>query len=150
MVKKIFVALLIIFIAIQFFRPARNNGAIASATDITHSVTVPDSVMRILQKSCYDCHSNHTDYPWYTNINPAGWWMNGHIKDGKRAINFSDLSAFNTKKLEHRLGDIAEEAEKHDMPLPSYTIIHKDAKLSDAEIKIIKTWTEAARAELIK
>ena len=76
--------------------------------------------------------------------------MNGHIKDGKRAINFSDLSSFTPKKLDHRLGDIAEEVEGHDMPLSSYTFIHTDAKLSDAEIKLIKEWTETAKAGLAK
>ena len=80
------VFLLIALIVIQFIRPARNIGSIASATDITHYVRVPDTVMHILQTSCYDCHSNNTVYPWYTNLNPAGFFMWGHVKDGKRAI----------------------------------------------------------------
>src|ERR1700712_2810012 len=120
MLKKILYFLLIVFIIIQFIRPARNNGDSTGPHDITHYVQVPDSVMAVLKRSCYDCHSNHTDYPWYTNINPVGWWMRGHINDGKRSVNFSDLSSFNTKKLVHRLGDITEQVDKHDMPLPSY------------------------------
>ncbi len=149
MLKKILIALLIVFVLMQAIRPARNIGSIASSTDITHYITVPDSIMKVLQRSCYDCHSNHTNYPWYTNINPVGWWMNGHIKDGKRAINFSDLSAFNKKKLDHRLSDIAKEVEEHDMPLSSYTFIHTDAKLTGPEIIMIKRWTEVASAELM-
>jgi hypothetical protein len=148
MLKIIFFFLLIVFIVIQFIRPVRNNGDVTGPHDITHYVQVPDSVMAVLKKSCYDCHSNHTDYPWYTNINPVGWWMRGHINDGKRALNFSDLSAFSQTKLVHRLGDVTEQIEKHDMPLPSYLWIHKDAKLSDAEIVMLKNWTLAARAEL--
>ena len=133
---------------LQFVRPARNNGSASSATDITHRVHTPDTIVKILQTSCYDCHSNHTVYPWYTNINPIGLWMNNHVNDGKRAINFSDLSTFSDKKFDHRLKDIAEECENHDMPLSSYTLIHGYAKLNDGQIKLIKDWTEAARKEV--
>jgi len=148
MIKKILIVLLIVLILIQFIRPARNQGAIASATDITHYVHVPDTVMHILKASCYDCHSNNTVYPWYTNINPVGLWMRSHINDGKRAINFSDLSKFDKKKLDHRLGDIAEQVEDKEMPLWSYTLIHRYAKLDSGQITILKNWTEAARKEV--
>ena len=146
--RRILWFLLIVFITIQFIRPARNNGEAMSANDITHRVHTPDTVLGILKRACFDCHSNHTDYPWYTNINPVGWWMNGHIKDGKRGINFSDLSSFNNKKLDHRLEDVAELTANHAMPLKSYTWIHTDAKLSDEEIHSIKAWTDAARQEI--
>lgn len=146
--KKILLAVIAIFIVLQFFRPAKNNGSTEGPADITHFVTVPDDVMNILKKSCYDCHSNHTEYPWYAQINPVSWWLNNHIKDGKRAINFSDLSGFTKKKIDHRLGDIRETTEAHDMPLSSYTLIHRDAKLSDEEIRIIKNWTESAKKQI--
>jgi hypothetical protein len=148
MVRKVLVFLLIALVIIQFIRPARNHGATAGSTDITHYVHVPDTVMRILQVSCYDCHSNNTVYPWYTNINPVGLWMSGHVNDGKRAINFSDLSMFDKRKLDHRLKDIAEQADNGGMPLFSYTIIHTYAKLSSGQVQLIKAWTDAARKEV--
>ena len=148
MIRNIFIVLLILFLAFQFIRPARNNGTASSEKDITHYVHVPDTVMHMLQYSCYDCHSNHTNYPWYININPAGLWMRQHILYGKKAINFSDLSGFTKKKIMHRLGDIAEEVEKEDMPLPSYTFIHRKARLDSGQIKLIKAWTDAAKKEL--
>ena len=148
MKKKILVFLLIALIVIQFIRPARNIGAIATPTDITHYVQVPDTVMHILQVSCYDCHSNNTVYPWYTNINPVGWWMRGHVNDGKRAINFSDLSMFDKRKLDHRLDDIAKQVDNREMPLTSYTLIHGYAKLDSGQVQLIKTWTAAARKEV--
>lgn len=148
MVKKILLVLLIALVVIQFVRPARNTGPIATATDITHYVQVPDTIMHILQTSCYDCHSNNTVYPWYTNINPVGFWMRSHINDGKRGINFSDLSVFDKKKLDHRLQGIGEEVEKGDMPLSSYTLIHTYAKLDSGQVQMIKVWTEQARKEL--
>jgi len=148
MIRKILVILLIILIVIQFIRPARNIGAVASSTDIMHYVHVPDTVMRMLQTSCYDCHSNNTVYPWYTNINPVGFWMRSHVNDGKRAINFSDLSKFDKRKLDHRLKDIAEQVENKGMPLWSYTLIHTYAKLDSGQVQLIKNWTETARKEV--
>ncbi|HEY4935564.1 MAG TPA: heme-binding domain-containing protein [Puia sp.] len=148
MIRKILIIVLIIFLAMQFIRPARNNGIAESSTDIIHYVRVPDTIQHILKTSCYDCHSNHTVYPWYTNINPVGLWLRYHINDGKRAINFSDLSGFNKKKLDHRMGDIAEVVEKSEMPLSTYTFIHRYAILDSGQIEMIKSWTEAARREI--
>ena len=148
--RNILIGLLILLIAIQFIRPARNNGPISTPNDITHYVTVPDTVMHVLQRSCYDCHSNHTVYPWYTNINPVGLWLNNHINEGKRAIDFSDLSSFDARKLDHRIDDIAKEVKSGDMPLSSYTLIPTYAKLDTNEVKLITEWTKQARLELQK
>ena len=98
--RKILTGLLVLLILIQFIRPTRNNGQMSSVNDITHYVKVPDTVMQMLKTCCYDCHSNQTVYPWYTNINPVGLWINSHVNDGKWAINFSDLSMFDKKKLD--------------------------------------------------
>jgi len=147
-IRNILIVLLILFLAFQFIRPARNNGMASSEKDIAHYVRVPDTVMNILKNSCYDCHSNHTNYPWYTNLNPAGLWMRQHIIYGKKAINFSDLSGFTKKKIVHRLGDIDEQIEKKEMPLPSYTFIHRGARLDSGQIRLIKAWTDSARKEL--
>jgi hypothetical protein len=148
-IRRILTLLLVIFLAIQFIRPSRNNGIAESSNDITHTVHTPDTILTILKVSCYDCHSNHTYYPWYVNINPVGLWLRSHINDGKLAINFSNLSNFTKKKLDHRFNDISEQVEKGDMPLTSYTLIHRYAKLDSGQIKLIKNWTEAARKQLI-
>jgi hypothetical protein len=147
-IRKVLIFLVVIFVAIQFIRPARNLGLAKTAHDLTHYVHTPDTVLQILQTSCYDCHSNHTDYPWYVNINPVGMWLRSHINDGKEAINFSDLSGFSKKKLDHRFGDIAEMVEKREMPLWSYTIIHRYAILDSGQITILKTWVDSARKEI--
>jgi hypothetical protein len=147
-IRKIGIVVLIIFLIVQIIRPQRNNGLADGQNDITHYVQVPDTIRQILKKSCYDCHSNYTVYPWYAVINPVGLWLGDHIKDGKRAINFSDLSVFTKKKLDHRIGDIAETVEKKEMPLSTYTFIHRYAILDSGQIKLIKDWTEAARKEI--
>ena len=147
-IRKLGIVTLIVFLIIQIIRPARNNGSADGPNDITHYVQVPDTIQHILRTSCYDCHSNRTVYPWYAVINPVGLWLGDHIKDGKRALNFSDLSGFSKKKLDHRMGDIAETVEKGEMPLETYTFIHRYAVLDSGQIKIIKDWTQAARKEI--
>jgi len=148
MKRKILIALVIILMLIQFIRPTRNNGMAATPQDITHYVQVPDTVMHSLQRSCYDCHSNHTVYPWYTEINPIGLWLNNHIEEGKEEINFSDLSKYDKHKLDDKLKDVAEDVESGEMPLSSYTLIHTNAKLNKDDIKTIKDWSVNARKEL--
>lgn len=143
-IKYSLITLVIIFIGIQFISPAKNLSNTAGPNDITHYVPVPGNVKAILQRSCYDCHSNHTNYPWYVHINPIGLLMSKHVTEGKEDLNFSDLSKFNKKRLKHKLSSLADQVEQQEMPISSYTLIHRNAKLSNAEIKILKDWTVSA------
>jgi hypothetical protein len=143
-IKYTLISLLVVLLGIQFIRPERNLGEVDGPNDITHYVPVPANVKGILQRSCFDCHSNHTDYPWYVNINPIALFMGNHIKEGKKELNFSDLSAMNERRLTHKLSSIADQVGNHAMPIGSYTFIHNNAKLNDKEIKIIKDWTAIA------
>ena len=150
MFKKILLALLIIFILVQFIQPSKNQGAAEANTDMMHVVKVPDSVLSILQTSCFDCHSNHTNYPWYSKITPVNWWLKNHIDEGKRKLNFSEFSRYNFKRREHKLEEVGETVEKHEMPLNSYLWIHKEADLSDAQRELIINWTKNARHEVMQ
>ena len=133
--KKILLALLIAFIAIQFIQPAHNTSGQVLPTDITKTVNVPDKVLDIFKNSCYDCHSNNTRYPWYVNIQPMGWMMARHIKNGKENLNFSEFGTYSKRKQANKLRAIAKSIKDGSMPLSSYTIMHTDAKLSK-KIKI--------------
>jgi hypothetical protein len=133
-------ALLIVFIIIQVFRPKRNIQEGVSENDISKKYTVPDSVQQILKVACYDCHSNNTRYPWYANIQPVAWWLDNHIKDGKSEINFSEFSSYSPRKQFKKLKDTKEQLDEGEMPLPSYTIIHKDAILDSAKKNLIIKW----------
>jgi hypothetical protein len=143
--KRILIALLIIFIAIQFIRPAKNRSEGISANDISTKYPVPDSVQAILKVACYDCHSNNTRYPWYSEIQPVAWWLNNHIKDGKRGLNFSEFTSYRIKKQFHRLDDINKQVKKNEMPLSSYTLIHTDAKLTEGQKLAIAAWATSIR-----
>lgn len=152
MKKKIFrrsaIILILVFFLAQFFRPEKNNGAAETATDITHYITVPPDVMAVLKTSCYDCHSNKTNYPWYAEITPANFWLANHVREGKRELNFSDFSVYNRRRIKNKLSSIADQVEKGEMPLASYTLIHRKAVLSDTETKLITLWVDSATAQL--
>ncbi|MCU0403403.1 MAG: heme-binding domain-containing protein [Chitinophagaceae bacterium] len=155
-VKKAGYILLGALVIIQFFQPGKNNQSLDMANDISKVVTVPEDVHNILKTSCYDCHSNNTQYPWYANIQPLGWWLKDHIDEGKGHLNFQDFALvepserFPTKALrqDHKLEEVYETVEEGEMPLKSYTIIHGDAKLTDLQKKSILEWVKAARKEL--
>lgn len=150
MLKKIFSLLLIAFIVIQFFMPAKNvdTSAAATANDITKLYTVPENVMTVLKTSCYDCHSNNTAYPWYNNIQPIAWWLKHHVDEGKREINFNEFASYPIRRQYKKLEEIDEQVKEGEMPLSSYTIVHKDAKLSSDQRTLVMNWVEGIRKEI--
>lgn len=140
--KIILFVLLFIFIVIQFVRPARNISSGISEKDITKTYAVPADVQQVLSNSCYDCHSNNTRYPWYVNIQPVGWWLANHIKDGKREINFSEFSSYSIRKQFNKLKECKEQINEGEMPLSSYTLIHRDAILDSGNKNLIINWID--------
>ncbi|RPD43466.1 heme-binding domain-containing protein [Paracnuella aquatica] len=148
LVKRITLALLVIFVLLQFIRPKKNNGNAESDKDFTHYVQVPDTVKSLLKTACYDCHSNKTNYPWYSQISPASLWLANHIKEGKAELNFSEFSQYTRRRMKSKMSSIAEQVENREMPLKSYLIIHKNAELSDAQIRLIVSWTDSVKTEL--
>jgi hypothetical protein len=149
MVKKIIIVVLVLLVLIQFIRPVRNNGDAFTNQDIMHTVTVPDSVQRLLQASCYDCHSNHTTYPWYAQVNPVGNWLAHHVDEGKEELNFSEFKTYSKKKAAHKLDEVVAQLQRKEMPLSSYTLIHKEAKLTEAQCDMLINWAAEAKEELM-
>jgi mono/diheme cytochrome c family protein len=145
--KRTFQVLLLVFIIIQFFRPAKNtaSGPEAFAKDIATAHTVPADVQLIFQKACYDCHSNNTEYPWYSYIQPVAWWLGDHVKEGKKELNFSEFAGYSIRRKYKKLEEINKEVKEGEMPLESYTLIHTNAKLTDADRLAIATWATALR-----
>ena len=145
MKKKIsFLIIVALLVIIQFFHPAKNQSSELLVTDITKVTTVPDDVLQLLKVTCYDCHSNNTRYPWYNNIQPVAWWLNRHIIEGKQRLNFSIFGGYRSEKAAKKLRGIAKVIEKDEMPLSSYTLIHRDAILNEAQKELIINWTKGA------
>lgn len=140
--KKIGMALFAILVIIQFIRPERNGNWEKSDNDISMAINVPSNLQQILETSCYDCHSNHTTYPWYTNIQPIGLWMQHHVDEGKEELNFSEFKTYKPKRQKHKLEEIAEQVNEHEMPLSSYTLIHKNAILTPEQNVALVSWAK--------
>ena len=140
LLKKILFTVLVVSIVIQFIQPAINIDGQLLQTDITKQISVPSDVQSILKASCYDSHSNNTKYPWYANIQPLGWILAKHIKEGKADLNFDDFSNYITRRQSSKLKAIANSVKDGSMPLSSYTLMHSDAKLDDNEKQRIIDW----------
>lgn len=141
MFKKILLALLAIFLIIQLFRPEKNN-----SNDLTNAVTkkydVPEEVGVILKNACNDCHTNNTVYPWYGNVQPVAWWLDEHVKDGKRHLNLSNFTNLPIAVQNHKFEEIVEVIDENEMPLESYTYLglHQEANLTSKEKDVLKAW----------
>jgi hypothetical protein len=140
MLKNILLALGVLLLLLQFYPSAKKNNNPSSLNDITHVHTLPDSVQQILKTSCYDCHSNNTVYPWYSYIQPVSWWLNDHIIEGKKELNFSEFANYNLARQYRKLEEISKEVKDDEMPLSSYTIIHRNAKLSAEQKLMLSNW----------
>ena len=110
--KRALIVLLIALIVIQFFRPAKNSSEGPYPNDITTKYDVPKPVLDIMKVACYDCHSNNTRYPWYAEVQPVAWWLNSHIKDGKRNLNFSEFATYRPRKQYDRFEGTADLVKK--------------------------------------
>lgn len=146
--KTILIVLVAIVIIIQFFPPNRNLSEGVGKDDISTKYAVPANVDSILKVTCLDCHSNNTRYPWYSNVQPVAWWLANHIQDGKRALNFSEFAAYPIRRQYNKLKAIGDEVRDGGMPLPSYTIIHKDAILDSTHKQLIISWADSIRAQI--
>lgn len=140
--RKLVLGLGLALIGLQFVRPAKNDSP-AGAEDLAAKYPPPPAVKQLLESACYDCHSNRTHYPWYAEVQPVGWWLAEHIKDGKRQLNFSEFTAYDPHRQAKKLLSISDEVTDRSMPLKSYTWIHRDAKLTEAQIKLLADWAES-------
>ena len=143
MLKKILIGLGLLIIIIQFIRPEKNV-----SNDLVNNIStkykVPLEVNQLLQVSCNDCHSNKTQYPWYANVQPVAWWLNDHVVDGKKHLNFSEFTKKPLFVQNHKFDEIIEMVGDKEMPLPSYTNfgLHAEANLSDEQRKMITDWAK--------
>jgi len=145
--KKILLSILIVLVIAQFFSPDKNDGDIATVAAFMVETNPPEDVKKILETTCFDCHSSKTAYPWYNSITPVNYWLNDHIQDGKKHLNFSKWNTYSLKKKAHKMDELYEEVEDGEMPLNSYTWTHSEAKLSVAQITAVVTWGKKTQAD---
>jgi len=146
--KIVLILLVVLLVVAQFIRPDFTNQPVVAENRLEQSSDVPPDVAGILQRSCSDCHSNATVYPWYSQISPLSWWLKDHIKEGRRELNLSEWGTYPARKKAKKLEEMCEQVQTHEMPLPSYTWIHRNSFLSDTDIKSLCDWTAAERLKV--
>lgn len=140
--RLVALAFVFLLVVIQFLHPEQNLGSAGGPNDITARFAVPADVCTLLANACYDCHSNHTRYPWYARVQPVGWWLNHHVREAKGELNFSEFGAYSAKRSARKLDAIVDQVERGDMPLRSYAWMHPEARLTAAQRKLITAWAE--------
>lgn len=143
-IKAAVIVVVIAFIVLQFFQIDRSQPEILQGETLEAVVKVPADVQAIIGRSCNDCHSNTTRYPWYSYVQPSGWLLQSHISHGRRHLNFSTFATYDKSRQEKKLEEICEQVSSGEMPLPSYLWIHRDAVLSDSDKQAICDWTKTA------
>ena len=146
--KTVALALAIVFIAIQFYRPDRTTAPVVQAETLEATTQIPENVAQIFKRSCNECHTNQTNYPWYSNITPFSWLLQQHIDDGRAKLNFSIWNTYDAKKKARKLEEICDEITGGEMPLDQYLWLHRDAKLSGEEKKLLCDWAEAEKVKI--
>jgi hypothetical protein len=134
---KILLALALSIAAIQLWPVDRSNPPVTSRLD------APPEVLAILRRSCFDCHSNETRWPWYAYVAPVSWLVAKDVEEGRRHMNFSAWGEIPVFKQEGLREQMVEEIEEGHMPLPIYLRMHGDARVSEAEIERLRKWNEA-------
>ena len=141
MKKQVLVVFIVILILVQFIKVDKNESTDLSY-DISTSYPVSNDLSQLLKVSCYDCHSNNTTYSWYSEIQPVAWWLDHHVQDGKKHLNFSEFTKTKIAVQNHKFEEIIEMVEDKEMPLPSYTYLglHPQANLTDNQRDLIVNW----------
>ncbi|BAO55207.1 MULTISPECIES: heme-binding domain-containing protein [Flavobacteriaceae] len=147
-VKIIAGILLVVFVVIQFIPTTRNQSDTVPQTDFMLVHKVPEAIQKKIQVSCYDCHSNNTQYPWYNRVQPVAWFLEDHIKEGKAELNFNEWDSLSSRRKTSKLRSIIKQIESGEMPLDSYTLIHRDAKFSKEETEEIINWVTQLKDSL--
>ena len=144
--KKVVLGILVVIILIQFIRPQKNisNSEINSITTV---MEVPNEVQQIIKTSCADCHSNKTNYPWYSEIAPISWYLAQHVNEGKEYLNFSEWTTYNKNQKSHIINDLEEVLIDAEMPLKSYLLIHTEAELTQNQYETLLNWVKTIPQE---
>jgi len=143
--------LLCVFVILQFFQPDRNPGIqLNEENDLVIITGMPDSLAVIFTNSCYDCHSGRTNYPWYSYISPISWYLSSHIEKGKEQLDFNNFGSLEKSQRIGALADICEEIESDLMPLKSYLLIHRSARIGEDEKEAICIWSEAEALKIMR
>ncbi len=148
--KIVGLGLIAILILLQFFQPERNNAPIDPELDMLELLVLPEPMSDLIRNACYDCHSNKTVYPWYSSISPVSLYLNKHIVKGKEDLNFSEFGLLDKADRIGVFADFCDVLDAGTMPLQSYTLIHKGARLTQEEKETLCNWSEKQALKVMR
>lgn len=131
--RRILIALIFVLVAMQFIQPEKTNPASAPSSDIAAVLSLNEADVALMKKACYDCHSNETVWPGYSNVAPISYFVVHHVNEGRHHLNFSEWASYDAGKADHKLEECAEEVEEGEMPMSSYVLMHSEAGLNAEE-----------------
>lgn len=146
LIKWVLIVVACLFVIAQFKRPAKTNPGFDQSMALEAHTQLDPKVAAILDRSCNDCHSNKTRWPWYANVAPVSWFVIDHVEEGREHMNLSEWGKYSSDERKALLGDFCELVTENAMPLSSYTPLHPGSKLSDEDKKVICEWAAAERA----
>ena len=150
LLKWVGIVVIIAFVGLQFTTPARTNPPVDQSQTIEARAQVPPQVSAILDRSCRDCHTNNSVWPWYSHVAPVSWLVVGHVNDARRSMNMSEWGHLNPDRQQKKLQQICDEVTDGAMPLGSYTPLHPGSKLSADDVKTLCEWANSERQRLEK
>lgn len=131
------VMLVAVFLVIRLIPVERNISRVPAGQSFERTQKVPANVAAILKVSCYDCHSNNSRYPWYSELQPGAWFMAQHITKGRDELNFDEFNNYSKRRKKAKIKSIISQIEKDQMPLKSYLLLHHDADLTPEQQKVL-------------
>ena len=145
--KPVLIIALVLLVLIQFFQIDKTNPPVTIGQDFLEATNPPPAINSLIKKACYDCHSNTSKYPWYTNIQPVAWWVEGHIRNGRKELNFSTWTTYERKRQAHKLDECVEVLEEKEMPMLSYMVAHPEAWINAEQREQLANWFEEIEAK---
>jgi hypothetical protein len=115
--KRIGIVIVVVLVGLQFFPTRTNQSTEVPTTDFILSYRAPENIGNILHTSCYNCHSNNTNYPWYSHVQPVGWFLESHINKGKKELNLSEFGSYSVRRQKSKLKSMVNQVDKGEMPL---------------------------------
>jgi hypothetical protein len=138
----------LVFVGVQFVPNEMGNPSVDRSRTVEARLHVTPEVGAILARSCNDCHSQQTRFPWYSKVAPVSWTLASDIREGRKHLNFSDWAAYDAEEQDLLLQNICRITKRGAMPLDNYLYIHRDAKLSERDVQTLCDWTKSERDRL--
>ncbi|MCB0707540.1 MAG: heme-binding domain-containing protein [Saprospiraceae bacterium] len=145
LVRRILLGLLAALVIIQLIPVDRSIPELDGREDLFSIVPASAEIATLVKESCYDCHSYKSEYPWYSKVAPVSWWIQNHINEGRRHLNFSVWGSYPEKKADHKLEECVDELKEGKMPLPSFVRMHPEADLTDTQRADLVAWFGSLR-----